>query len=271
MAEAHLKGIIHRDLKPANIMINPRREPIIMDFGLARRPGLGDSKLTKDGAIVGTPSYMSPEQVGGKADGIGPSCDIYSLGVVLYELLTGRLPFEGPVIVVLGQILSTEPAPPSVHRPDVDHQLEAICRKAMAKKPGDRFPSMVDYSKALAKYLKAHSQEDDVDEGEDVATWSEFFALSAPPGRGGRPAGRGDCPGPSAGLGPGRRGPRPGGGRRRPGLAESRVDASRSRLSNFQVNNNTTNVYYFLDGKEIDADALAGADQYPDRDSHAVF
>ena len=257
MAEAHRKGIVHRDLKPANIMINPRREPVIMDFGLASRLGVQDSKLTKDGAIVGTPSYMSPEQVGGKSDGIGPSCDIYSLGVVLYELLTSRLPFEGPVIAVLGQILSTEPAPPSVHRPDVDYQLEAICRKAMAKSTSDRFSSMADFARALTKYLKAHPQEDGIDEGEDVASWSEFFALPPRPAAG-EPSSIADTT-----------------GGRRPfwALAAAvlllagsvgvlamlnRGTTVQVTLSNFQVNNNTTIVNYFLDGKPIDPKELAG-------------
>ena len=103
LAEAHAKGIVHRDLKPANVMINHRKEPIITDFGLANWI-LGRTRLTQMGMMLGTPSYMAAEQVAGNLDAIGPATDIYSLGVILYEMLTGRLPFEGPVTAVLGQI-----------------------------------------------------------------------------------------------------------------------------------------------------------------------
>jgi predicted Ser/Thr protein kinase len=153
MHEAHQHGIVHRDLKPSNVMVNKKHEPIIMDFGLARRVQ-EDARLTKSGSILGTPAYMSPEQVAGDVQAIGPACDIYSLGVILYELLTGRLPFQGPVTAVLGQILTQEPPPPRAVRADLDPALEAICLKAMAKKPADRYGSMRELAAALTTYLK---------------------------------------------------------------------------------------------------------------------
>ena len=114
-----------------------------MDFGLARSP-IGRSSPDAEGAVLGTPAYMSPEQINGDTKLIGPCCDIYSLGVILYELLTGRLPFEGPITAVFAQVLTREPAPPSTHRPGLDPRLEAICLKAMAKRPQDRHASMAE-------------------------------------------------------------------------------------------------------------------------------
>jgi serine/threonine protein kinase/tetratricopeptide (TPR) repeat protein len=154
LAEAHAHGVIHRDLKPSNVMINRRHEPIVMDFGLARRVGQEDVRLTRSGSILGTPAYMSPEQVDGNAALVGPCSDVYSLGVILYEMLTGRLPFEGSTASVLGQILTKEPPPPSSHRPGLDAALEAICLKAMAKDPAQRYASMTEFADALRKYLK---------------------------------------------------------------------------------------------------------------------
>jgi tetratricopeptide (TPR) repeat protein len=153
LQEAHSRHVIHRDLKPSNIMINARGEPVVMDFGLARRVLPGDIRLTQSGSVLGTAAYMSPEQARGDVKGIGPGCDIYSLGVVLYELLTGRLPFQGPMVAVLAQILTEPPEPPSKIRPDLDPVLEAICLKAMAKKVEDRYPSMQALATALAEYL----------------------------------------------------------------------------------------------------------------------
>jgi formylglycine-generating enzyme required for sulfatase activity len=153
LAEAHARGIIHRDLKPSNVLIKPRRELVIMDFGLARRVEAGDSRLTQTGAILGTPAYMAPEQVVGDIVAQGPGCDIYSLGVILYELLTGRLPFVGTAAEVLDLIVAAEPPPPSAHRPDLDRRLEAICHRAMAKKISDRYPSMAALAAALDGYL----------------------------------------------------------------------------------------------------------------------
>jgi hypothetical protein len=151
---AHDRGVIHRDLKPSNIMINQRGEPILLDFGLARRVRPGGRRLTQSGQPVGTPAYMSPEQAAGAVRAMGPGCDVYALGVILYQLLTGRLPFEGSVTEVLGQIVARQPDPPSSHRPGLDPRLDAVCLKAMSKEVADRYPSMRDLGAALADYLR---------------------------------------------------------------------------------------------------------------------
>lgn len=150
-SKAHQKGVIHRDLKPSNIIVNASGEPIVMDFGLARRIQ-HDERMTQCGAVMGTPAYMSPEQVSG-AD-IGPTSDIYSLGVILYEMLTGKLPFEGAVATILGKIMVADPPSPSQHRLDTDPLLEAICLKAMNKKIEDRYASMGEFANELGYYLQ---------------------------------------------------------------------------------------------------------------------
>ena len=152
---AHDKGVIHRDMKPSNVMISAGRQPMIMDFGLAWRLDRGDTdeRLTRLGLVLGTPAYMSPEQLSGRVEEIGPRCDVYSLGVIFYELLTGRCPFEGPEAVVLGKVLFVEPERPTSHRPDLDPRLEAICLKAMAKRDDERYASMSELAAALGVYL----------------------------------------------------------------------------------------------------------------------
>jgi hypothetical protein len=155
LAVAHKAGVIHRDLKPANIMVGPDGEPVVMDFGLAR---LGDGeadRLTGTGDVLGTPAYMAPEQVDRAAGPVGPATDVYGLGAVLYELLTGRPPFTGTLSETLWQIGCREPQRPSALRPDLDPQLEAIVMKAMAKRIDDRYPTMNAFAGALDDYLSA--------------------------------------------------------------------------------------------------------------------
>ncbi|MGZ0169670.1 MAG: protein kinase domain-containing protein [Planctomycetales bacterium] len=157
LQEAHDKGIIHRDLKPANIMIDQRSEPVVMDFGLARLTNdKEEARLTREGTVMGSPAYMSPEQVEGK--NLGPHCDVYSLGVVFYELLTGQTPYQGTVVSVIGQILAANPKTPIELRPDISPECSAVCLKAMASKKADRFQSMAEYAKALDAFIKGDSQ-----------------------------------------------------------------------------------------------------------------
>ncbi len=157
LQDAHENGIVHRDLKPANVMMSAKGEPVVMDFGLAKNLGEFDereSKLTQQGAVMGTPSYMSPEQVRGDIEQIGPATDIYALGVMLFELLTGRTPYGGSMGLVLARIL-TAPVPPlREFRPDADVRLEAICQQAMAKDIAERPASMAMLAAQLGEYLK---------------------------------------------------------------------------------------------------------------------
>jgi WD40 repeat protein/serine/threonine protein kinase len=158
LQEAHTQKVIHRDLKPANVMIKTtgqRREPVIVDFGLARRDNPQEQRLTRTGQVMGTLGYMAPEQVRGDLNEIGPACDIYALGVILYELLTGRLPFNDSGLAVAAQILTEPPLPPSTHRSNLDPALEAICLKAMAKAIGDRYATMAELAAALTGFLQS--------------------------------------------------------------------------------------------------------------------
>lgn len=154
MQAAHEKGVIHRDLKPSNIMITPRKQPVIMDFGLARRTDAEDSQITHSGQILGTPAYMSPEQLNSDANAMGPASDIYGLGIILYELLAGRPPFEGGLGTLMARIMTEPPPPLSRWRKNIDPVLDAICQRALAKKPGERFPSMQAFAGALDDYLR---------------------------------------------------------------------------------------------------------------------
>jgi serine/threonine-protein kinase len=138
---AHHSGLVHRDVKPSNILLNAEGTPKVTDFGLARRLEGADG-LTLSGAPLGTPSYMAPEQARGQKGAIGPATDVYALGAVLYELLTGRPPFRAETAsATLHQVLEEEPVPPARLNPQASRDLETICLKCLQKEPSRRYAS----------------------------------------------------------------------------------------------------------------------------------
>jgi len=151
---AHQRGIIHRDLKPANIMFTKDGVPKLTDFGLAKSIGEQDQARTGADAVLGTPSYMSPEQAGGKTAEVGAAADIYALGVILYELLTGQVPFRGETLMdTLLMVQNQEPRPPIQLNPKVARDLQTICLKCLEKKPEKRYASAEAMAQELGRYL----------------------------------------------------------------------------------------------------------------------
>ena len=160
IAEAHARGILHRDLKPSNILIDLAGVPHVTDFGLAKRTSDESSlnplvnSLTHSGAILGTPSYMAPEQAAGRRGVLGPATDVYSMGAILYQMLTGRPPFQAatPLDTVL-QVLEQEPLPPNLLNPQVDTDLEIIALKCLQKPQDLRYGSAAELARDLEAYL----------------------------------------------------------------------------------------------------------------------
>jgi tetratricopeptide (TPR) repeat protein len=165
---AHQAGVVHRDLKPANVLIaeasGEKPPPLdrctlkITDFGLAKQIDSGPGGATRTGALLGTPGYMAPEQASGKGSEAGPAADIYSLGAVLYELLTGRPPFRAATMWdTLEQVMKQEPLPPSRLQPGLPRDLETICLKCLAKEPAKRYATAAELADDLRRFLDGKS------------------------------------------------------------------------------------------------------------------
>ena len=151
---AHARGFIHCDLKPSNILLDATGQPHVTDFGLARKLD-GDSTLTATGAVLGTPGYMAPEQAAGARREITSAADVYGLGAILYELLTGRPPFRAPTVMeTVMLVLEREPSPPRQLDPRVSPELERICLTCLEKSPKDRYASADALADALERYLR---------------------------------------------------------------------------------------------------------------------
>jgi len=166
---AHQRGTLHRDLKPQNILVDTAGQPRITDFGLAKREE-SDLSLTQTGAIMGSPSYMAPEQASGRHDLVGPATDVYALGAVLYEMMTGQKAFSGETAaVVLSKVIKDDPTPPRKLNPSAPADLETICLKCLDKQTGRRYPS----ARALAEDLDRFLRREPI-QARPVPGWRKF-------------------------------------------------------------------------------------------------
>jgi serine/threonine-protein kinase len=159
VAHLHAHGVVHRDLKPSNILLDDTGKPYVTDFGLVKMLA-GDGHVTSTNAILGTPAYMAPEQAAGRTAEVGPLSDVYSLGAVLYETLTGRAPFQAETqLDLLVQVLESEPVRPRQLNPGVPHALELICLKCLDKDPSQRYASAAALAQDLDHFLMGKDED----------------------------------------------------------------------------------------------------------------
>jgi eukaryotic-like serine/threonine-protein kinase len=151
---AHERNILHRDLEPSNVLIDPNDQPRVADFGLAKRLESG-ADLTLTGQVLGSSGYLPPEQASAQRRRIGRRSDVYSLGAILYHLLTGRAPFVGPEVAdALRQVLNDEPVGPRLLNPKVPLDLETICLKCLEKESARRYPTAHALAEELGRFLR---------------------------------------------------------------------------------------------------------------------